>query len=266
MFFILSKTVALLLVPSNLLLLLGLIGLALLFTRFRRAGKRLAVTVLVLFLAIGFLPVGGLLAHVLENRFPPWDPARGPPDGVVVLGGVIDPLLSRARGEIALSGAVERITALVKLARAYPQARIVFSSGDAGLIRKYGAEANYLLPLLDLFGVPRERVMLERRSRNTYENALYSKALVKPKPGERWLLVTSAQHMPRAIGCFRRVGFPVEAYPVDWHTLPRWRFAIGDNFARGLWSTDAFVREWEGLFVYWVTGRTSSLFPGPRGK
>ena len=78
-----------------------------------------------------------------------------------------------------------------------------------------------MLPLWESFGIARDRVTLETRSRNTAENAAFTKALVKPKPGERWLLVTSALHMPRAIGCFRRVGFPVEAYPVDWTTLPR---------------------------------------------
>jgi len=230
MFFILSRTAALLFVPSNLLLLLVLVGLALLLTRFRRAGKRLALTSLVLFLVIGFLPVSVALRHIPENRFPAWDPARGPPDRIVVLGGVINPfMMSQVRGEISLG-------------------------------------ANYLFPLLDLFNVPRTRVMLESRSHNTYENAHYSKALVKPKPGECWLLVTSAQHMPRAMGCFRRVGFPVEAYPVDWYSYPFWTLGLFDNFGRGLWVTDDVVREWEGLFVYWITGRTSSLFPGPRDK
>ena len=73
---------------------------------------------------------------------------------------------------------------------------------DAGVFGNESREANYLYPLLESFGVPRERVLLEDRARNTYENAVFSKQLMKPKPGERWLLVTSAVHMPRAIGCF----------------------------------------------------------------
>ena len=131
--------------------------------------------------------------------------------------------MSQVRGQVTLSDAAERVTVIAKLARDYPNANIVFSSGDASLLGDQPAEADYLYPLLDSFGVPRARVMLEDKSRNTAENAAFVKALVKPKPGERWLLVTSAQHMPRAVGCFRRVGFPVEAYPVDWHTYPRWR-------------------------------------------
>ena len=107
---------------------------------------------------------------------------------------------------------------MAALARSFPQARIVYSGGDASLLGNQPDEAQFALPLLESFGVARARIALERRSRNTYQNAAFSKELVKPKPGERWLLVTSAHHMPRAVGCFRRVGFDVEAYPVDWRT------------------------------------------------
>jgi uncharacterized SAM-binding protein YcdF (DUF218 family) len=265
MFFVLSKTASLLLVPSNLLLIIGLAGLALLLTRWRRLGRRLALTSLTLFLALGLLPVGAALNHIIENRFPVWDPSRGTPDGIVVLGGAIDPALSRVRGQIVLGGAAERVTIIAELARDYPKARIVFSGGDASLLANQPNEADYLYPLLDTFGVPRDRVVLENKARNTAENAAFTKALVAPKPGERWLLVTSAQHMPRAMGCFRQVGFPVEAYPVDWHSTPRWRWLQPTEFGRTLATVDDAVHEWVGLIVYRLTGRTSELLPGPRG-
>jgi uncharacterized SAM-binding protein YcdF (DUF218 family) len=111
--------------------------------------------------------------------------------------------------------------------------------------------------------VPRERVTLENRARNTYENAIYTKELAKPRPGERWLLVTSASHMPRAIGCFRRVGFSVEAYPVDWNTADRTNFAPNMHISSGLSRLDYAVHAWTGLLVYWLTGRTSEFFPSP---
>ncbi len=266
MFFLLSKTAAFLLLPSNFLLVLGFAGLPFMATRFRRTGQWLMGTSLVLFLIVGFLPVGVALNHVLENRFPVWNPARGAPDGIVVLGGVIDPAISRVRGQVSLNGSAERVTVIAKLARDYPNARIVYSSGDASLFTDQGAEADYLYPVLDSFGVPRERVMLENRARNTAENAAFSLALVRPKPGDRWLLVPSAQHMPRAIGCFRRAGFPVEAYPVDWRSLRRFRFSLSslsNAFSGGLSRTDNAVHEWMGLLAYRLTGRTSELLPGP---
>jgi len=263
MFFVLSKTVAFLLLPSTLLITLGLIGSVLMATQFKRAGRRLAVTSLIILALTGFIPLGSLLAHMLESRFPPWDPARGAPDGIVVLGGAIEPGLSRDYGETMVGGEAGRVIAIAKLARAYPNARIVYSSGDASLFADGLPEANYLYPLLDSFGVSRARVMLESRARNTAENAAFSKELAKPKPGERWLLVTSAQHMPRAVGCFRRVGFPVEAYPVGWGTRKSVSLMPTIAFGRGLAMLDFATHEWIGLVAYWLTGRTSELLPGP---
>jgi uncharacterized SAM-binding protein YcdF (DUF218 family) len=105
---------------------------------------------------------------------------------------------------------------------------------------------------------------MERRSRNTQENAEFSKALAAPKSGERWLLVTSAYHMPRSVGVFRKAGFAVEPYPVDWRVggpADRWRFR---TFAiDGLANLDAGTREWMGLVAYRISGKTSEFFPGP---
>ena len=263
MFFILSKTAAFLVLPSNLLILLCLIGAVLMATRYRRAGQRLAVASLLLLVIAGFTPVGSLLIHALESRFPPWDPARGAPDGIVVLGGAIAPGLSQDYGDPAVGGDAGRVLAIAKLARAFPNARIAYSGGDASLFADGQPEAKFLYPLLDSFGVPRERVVLESRSRNTAENALFTKELVQPKPGERWLLVTSAAHMPRAVGCFRRIGFAVEAYPVSWHTRKQVSLMPAWLFAQGLSRLDAAAYEWVGLLSYWLTGRTSELLPGP---
>jgi uncharacterized SAM-binding protein YcdF (DUF218 family) len=263
MFFILSKTISLLLLPSNLIVLIGLAGLSLLATRYRRAGRCLASVSVTLLLICGLFPIGPLLTHVLESRFPPWDSSRGAPDGIVVLGGAISPNLSQDHGTPIVGGDAGRIIAIAKLARAFPNARIIYTSGDASLLGDEPDEAQFLLPLLDDFGIARDRVTLERRSRNTAENAAFSKAIAKPEPGERWLLVTSAQHMPRAIGCFRQAGFPVEAYPVAWHTgtaIDLWPgLQIGGHLA---WL-DSAMHEWIGLVVYRMTGRTSALLPSP---
>jgi uncharacterized SAM-binding protein YcdF (DUF218 family) len=105
---------------------------------------------------------------------------------------------------------------------------------------------------------------VEAQSRDTAENAVFAKRLIAPKPGERWLLVTSAFHMPRAIGAFRQAGFPVEAYPVNYRT-DGWEdlWVFSGSLMGGTGGTDKAVHEWLGLFAYWVTGRTPVLFPGP---
>ena len=183
---------------------------------------------------------------------------------VIVLGGVINSEVSAARGQITLGEAAERMVAAVELARQYPSARIVFAGGNAMLISDGYAEADFAQLMFEKLGVPRDRLSFERESRNTEENAVFSKRLVAPKPGERWLLVTSAMHMPRAIGTFRQVGFPVEAYPVDYQTRGRGNvWAIPDSLMGGLAATDLAFHEWLGLFVYWITGRIPVLFPAP---
>jgi uncharacterized SAM-binding protein YcdF (DUF218 family) len=263
MFFIASKTAGFFALPSNLFLCLGLAGLCLGLTQWRRIGRGLAAAGLLLLAIAGLSPLGNWLIAPLENRFPAWDAARGAPDGIVVLGGAISPELSLARGMPDLNESAERVTAAVALARTYPQARIIYSGGTGRIIRRHGIEAEIAAGLLESMGLPRERLVLEGRSRNTDENAEFARALAMPKPGERWLLVTSAFHMPRAMGIFRAAQFPVEAYPVDWRTAADDTLLPFESVSAGLRRTDTAVREWIGLFVYWLTGRSQALFPGP---
>ncbi|HEX5506958.1 MAG TPA: YdcF family protein [Pseudolabrys sp.] len=262
MFFVLSKTAGFLALPSNVLIVIGLIGLLLLLARYRRFGTTLVAISLVLLTVLGFSPVATLLARPLENRFPAWRATSSAPAGIVVLGGEIYPELSQDRGVTALTGSAGRLIAMVKLAREFPSARIIYSGGNASLVPGGPAEADFVGPLLDDFAIPRSRVTLETSSRNTAENAAFSKALAQPKPGERWLLVTSAMHMPRAIGCFRRVGFSVEAYPVDWRTMKS-NVVMPKTLAGGLAGADDAIHEWLGLAAYWATGRISEIFPAP---
>jgi len=264
MFFLAAKILGFFALPSNILIALGLLGIVLMATRFARAGRRLAVTALLLLAIAGLSPFGNALILPLEERFPPWDASRGVPTGIISLGGAIDTVVSPARGEVALNEAAERLTTMAELVRRYPEAHVVFSGGSGRLIYDGATEAEFAVRLFESFGIAKSRIILESKSRDTDENARFTKELVQPKPGERWLLVTSAHHMPRAVGVFRAVGFPVEAFPVDYRT----RGAIDllrpfSNVGDGLRRTDTAAREWVGLAVYRLTGRTKELFPRP---
>ena len=264
MFYVLSKVPGFFAIPSNLLLTAGIIGALLLATRFSRAGRRLLVATVLVFAALGLSPLGNALILPLEERFPAWDAARGAPDGILVLGGSIDDIVSPARGRPVLNEAAERLTEAVMLARRYPQARVLFSGGSGRLFFASMPEATVARQFFAEMGLAPERLLLEEESRNTSENAIFSKRIANPQPGERWLLVTSAYHMPRSIGIFRREGFPVEAYPVDWRTRGPADLARGfDRVSEGLRRTDIAMREWVGLLAYWLTGRSSALFPAP---
>jgi uncharacterized SAM-binding protein YcdF (DUF218 family) len=264
MFFVLAKIFGFFAHPSNVLIVLALVAAATLRTKFATTGRRLLLTSVILLAILGFTPLGNALIVPLEDRFPRWDATRGAPDGIVVLGGAFDTVVSRARGDIALTDAAERMTVVADLARRYPAARILFSGGSGQLVFAGATEAELAARLFASFGIDRQRIILEDRSRDTAENAVYSRIAASPRPGERWLLVTSAYHMPRAVGAFRRANFPVEAYPVDWRTRgPADLARPFESLADGLKRSDTAAREWVGLLLYWLRGRTSELFPGP---
>jgi uncharacterized SAM-binding protein YcdF (DUF218 family) len=266
-FFLLSKTLGTMLLPVNFLIGIGVLGAILLLTRWAGFGRKLLAASVVVFALCGFSPVGNLLMLPLEQRFPPWDPSRGAPDGIVVLGGGIEPDLSAAHGRPVLGRSGDRIAAAAELARQYPNARIVYSGGNANLIGDDSAkEADYALSMLEELGVAKDRLVAERLSRNTVENSEFAKAVAKPKERERWLLVTSAFHMPRSIGLFRKAGFKVEAYPVDWRASKSDAFSFSSAAIGGLERTEVAIREWIGLAAYWLAGKTDQFFPGPDQK
>src|SRR5882757_7783174 len=264
LFFVLSKTLGAMLLPTNFLIGIGVVGAILMVTRFASLGRKLVIAAVLLLVMCGLSPLGSLLLYPLEQRFPPWDAARGAPDGIIVLGASIEAELSAAHGTPVVRNAPDRIVTAAALARRYPNARVVFSGGSPNLISNDAREADFAGQVFEGLGIAKSRLIMERRSRNTLENAEFSKALVAPKPGERWLLVTSAYHMPRSVGLFRKAGFPVEAYPVDWRVGGRDGLFTFSNLAvEGLWRSDTGIREWMGLIAYRATGKIDELLPGP---
>lgn len=265
MFFFLSKTIGIMLLPANFLIGAGLLGAILSATRWAAPGRKLLIASVVLLAICGFSPLGNWLLYPLEHRFPPWEAGRGAPDGIVVLGGSIDPDLAARHGRAVFKNSADRIVAAAALARQFPNARIVFSGGNSNLVSDDTAkEADYAISVFVSLGVARERLTSEPRSRNTQENAEFSKAIANPKKGERWLLVTSAYHMPRSVGLFRKAGFAIEPYPVDWRVGGTASLvAFSTSAVMGLERTDIAVREWIGLIAYWATGKIDALLPGP---
>jgi uncharacterized SAM-binding protein YcdF (DUF218 family) len=262
--FFLSKTLGVAMLPINLLVELGIVSAILMATRYAKAGRRLAVATLVLLALAAFSPLGKILLYPLESRFPQWEPSRGPPDGIIILGGSVDTDLSAAHGVPVIGHAADRFVVPAELARRYPNARLVFTGGSARLTSTEAREADYSVPILESLGIARDRMVVERDSRNTLENAVFTRKLIAPKAGERWLLVTSAYHMPRSVGVFRRAGFEVEPCPVDWRMGGREDlFTFTNSGEQGLMQTEIAVREWIGLLAYRLLGRTDELLPGP---
>lgn len=265
MFYTLSKPLWFLATPSNALVFLALAGLCLIAVGRARLGRPLAFAALLLLIGFGVGPLGTIAILPLEQRFPAVDDDAAAPTGIIVLGGAVEERVSVMRGGLQLNEAGDRITSLLALARRYPQARLLFSGGSGEYLSASPVpEAEIVRRNVAALGLDPGRLMTEARSRNTDENARFSAAILQPKPGEVWWLVTSAFHMPRAIGCFRRAGFDVRAYPVDYRAAgPADWFRPEATVGEGLRRSDIALKEWLGLAVYWLTGKTGTLFPGP---
>jgi uncharacterized SAM-binding protein YcdF (DUF218 family) len=266
-FFVVSKILWMIASPINLLLFGALAGVLLSYRRRARFGRALALTAVLVLLAAATLPVGMLLIAPLEDRFPVPPSDLPPPDGIIVLGGAIDDVTSAARGQTIFDEGGERITETVILAKRYPEARIVYTGGTASFVPGASStEALRARHIMAQMGIAPERITIEDKSRNTEENARFTAAIVHPEPSQRWIIVTSAFHMPRAMGVFEKAGFQPIAYPVSFYTLGRWTDDLRLKFwpARNLRVFELALHEWIGLAAYRASGRIDHLFPGPR--
>jgi uncharacterized SAM-binding protein YcdF (DUF218 family) len=260
MFFTLSKLVLPVVVPSNLIAVIIGLGVLATATQFRRFGLVLSILGAILLFAFGLGPIGVWSVGLLENRFERPGADLAAPDGIIVLGGAISPEMLQYRAVLMPQGA--RMTEAVMLARRFPEVRVIFTGGSAD---SSISEAEAAKQFFTAIGLSPERTIYETRSRNTSENAAFTAKLIALQPGTRWLLVTSAFHMPRAIGAFRHVGFNVIPWPADYLSLGGLRelAAPTESVSEGLRLFDVGAKEWMGLLAYRVTGRIDDLFPGP---
>jgi len=264
LFFAMSKIVWLLVQPIT-LLLAGVLAaaLAIAFSR-RRLALIFSTLTIVVFVLVSFTTLGNLMLLPLEDRFPARPTLPDHVDGIVVLGGFMEGEVNASRGGHEINGAGDRVIEAMRLARLYPDARIVISGGEGTFFNDSVPDAVSTRQLFSDFGLTGDRLSFEAESRNTYENAVNSREIAQPREGETWLLITSAFHMPRAIGCFRQARFPVTAWPVDYLTRRDTGFSIDlQDPVGGLARTSIAVREWVGLQAYWLTGKIGRRFPAP---
>jgi uncharacterized SAM-binding protein YcdF (DUF218 family) len=264
--FLFGKLVWAVLQPGNILLLCLAGGVLLfLFSRGRR-GKALVGLSALGFLLLAVAPIGPALLLELEQRFP--RPAALPEhiDGILVLGGAVDPRISRSYGEAVFNSSISRVLAGAALARRHPEAKLALIGGEGDFFPIGFAESRATQSFVIEEGIAPGRIILEEQSRSTHENALYAKEMIRPEPGATWVLVTSAFHMPRAVASFRAVGWPVIPYPVDFRIDPATGLRANFSLLDGLNAITVAGKEWAGLLGYRLMGWTTELFPAPQAE
>ncbi|MCP4451097.1 MAG: YdcF family protein [Planctomycetes bacterium] len=262
LFFWASKLVWCLISP-DMLLGLGLVWvLGLLWRKRTRAAARVLAFELLVLMVIGVWPVGEWVFYPLDRRFVanPELPERV--HGVIALGGAEDGVLSSIWKQPEVHRGAERLLAFMAMARQFPEAKLVFTGGSGSLVGQGASGADCVAQLFEQQGLDASRLVLERESRNTFENVVLTQKLVEPGEDENWVVITSAWHMPRTMGIFRQAGWSVVPWPVDHWSQPGRLWRVQWDPVGHLCDLKTAMKEWVGLMAYYVTGRTGEVFPG----
>lgn len=253
MSFILSKLLWYIFNPFNIFILLYFIGFFLLLLKKSKIGFYLIFFNLLLISFISFFPIGDLLIYKLEKKY--HNSINNYPkeiNGILVLGGATNPFLSNDYNQIIVNESAERLIESVNLISKHNEAKVIFSGGlgHAGVVKKF----------YNKMGIDLNKITFEDKSRNTYENILFSKKILNSHKSENWILLTSAFHMRRAILISERVNLNFYPFPVDFNQpkeidlLPNFSLLSNlNNFQKG-------SHEWIGLISYYLMGRTDKIF------
>lgn len=254
----LSKLTTILWQPLAWVAVILVVGVVLLLVdspRSRRFGKLFCACAAGLLLLLGWRPLPDALVRSLEDRYAAPSGSLRDYYGMVVLGGAFQGDDGRGHGQIALGCAGERVVVPVPIMNQYAHMRLLFTGGDASnLPGQREPEADVARAYFERMGTDMTRVMTESASRNTYENAIFSRAVTGIDASKPWLLVTSASHMPRALATFRKAGWNVTPYPVDYETTAAEDF-YSYGLADGVATWRIAMREYLGLAFYWLTDR-----------
>lgn len=247
--------------PLNLLCLIGIIGF---FARFRypKCGQKIINLTLIAIIAFGIIPLGPLLITLLERQYPASSAMPSQIDGIIVLGGAFEPAMSRKMGQLSVNDSIERFLCFVDLGKKNPSAMMISSGGNGDILNPDVLESDDAKAFFALTTLNNRDIVYEDKSKNTYENALYSKEIAKPNKGENWVVITSAYHMPRAVGIFQKLDWDIIPYPCDFKTSGDYKiFNNLPNIAMNFSYLNIAIKEIFGMIVYYLTGKSAFIFP-----
>ena len=261
LFFYGSKIIWIVISPDSLFVLLLAATVGMFYLGYHILARRLLSFVFAAVVILSLLPVGSWMLYPLETRFKHNPELPAQLDGIILLGGSIDAETSSAWQQLEVNYSAERLMSFIELARGYPDAKLIFTGGNASIDRDKPTEASILSRHWQQSGLDPERIQFENQAKNTAENAYYTKQLVNPRLDSNWLLITSAFHMPRSIGVFCQHNWSLIPYPVDHQTNSDNLFNIGFDLLGHANDLNKAVHEWLGLLAYYLTGKIPHLVP-----
>ncbi|MFN7709844.1 MAG: YdcF family protein [Holosporales bacterium] len=239
-----------------------LLGAVLLWTRRQRIGRIMVATIAVWLTVLTFTPLPLFMALKLENRFPQIAPVPQDVEGILILGTGFDRRVVASRGVPGYIESIGRLIDAVPLIQKNPQIPVYFT-GQGIDIKGAPSEAQLARQFFAAMGVTPGRIIYEDKARDTLENARNLAAHLHPKPHQKWLLVTSAFHMPRAVGLMRKAGFHVVPYPVDYHMKTSYSWHEKWSLSLKLKYWRVALHEWAAMGLGLLTGVSGDFFPAP---
>jgi len=245
--------------PVNAMVIAMLFGLGVTYWR-PLLGRRIVMAAAGVLLVVAVIPVGPAMVWGLERTYPIPDPAPKTVDGMIVLGGMFEERKHQETGQLNANEDVDRLFCFSALADLYPKAKLVFTGGAGALGFPEAKEALSAARYFSSLTLDQTRIIYESESRNTHENAVFSKRMIAPSANENWLLITSAYHMPRSVAVFEKQGWRVTPYPCGRQThISSWSIFSDFNASWNLRMLNLAAREWVGLVVYRITGKSAFI-------
>jgi len=260
--FLLSKLVWVVLSPLNLLIIILFIGFLFQLMKIQLISRFFYLIALLFFIVVVIFSTGKFLLSNLESKYPALNIMPKKIDGILILGGPTNPLLTHIHNQVSFNEAGERLTEAVKLIKIYHSSKIIFSGGSGSLEKDALTHSDVAKKFFLEMDIDIRQIIFESKSNNTYENILFSKSIIHPKNNEKWLLITSSFHMTRAMNIAEKLGWEFIPYPVDFRTGNK-RIKLIPSFTKILQNFNTFnlvSHEIVGLISYYYLGRTSKIF------
>ena len=259
MVFYLSKIIWIVLNPFNLIIFLFLFATIANFFKYKKIFKYIFYPTLIFFLTISFFPIGKYLIYIIEKEY--HNPPDIPPDvdGILILGGATNPLLSEQFNKTNFNDSADRLIHSIPLIKKNKKAKIIFSGGSGFINRPELDHAKHVKKFFISMNLNTDEIFFENKSKNTYENILFSKKIVAPKKNEKWIVVTSAFHMNRAIFIAEKYNWELTPYAVDFTQSKKLFLRPNLNLLGNINTLQHGSHEWIGLIAYYLMGRTSRI-------